>query len=484
MAYLSPHFDYDIFISYAHANNAKGWVSRLHNDLLIELNGILEGVTIWRDDQELRGNTLFNEKIKNSVNRSALFLAVSSSRYFKSVYCRDELRWFHQKAAQDPCGRSLNSEGRLFNLLIHDIPHTEWPDEYTGITQYKFFDSLGLECNQSEKGFEVEVKKLAVSICKLLDNLKQVLPNQPAGNLPPPPPANGPTVFLAATASALKVRREQVLNELSEKGINVITKVPPPRDSAGHDKRVREVMKQTDLSVHLLCEDMGDEMDETPEKSYSQRQVELGMEEAKSQFVWIPPSLDIESPEIYAGHRLFLQDLVEKERAASHRVRREKPTDLSRVIVETLEEIKKARETPLPPALSSVLLNTHAKDQVHALELYKILLDRKVQPYLEPEQEDSLQGSSLLAQRMKQVSRLIIVFGSADEEWVLSRLGQAMQLAITQKCQIKTYGIYLAPPRTRAKDGNFSFPPWAPVYPFDQHDIADSQKMRQILESA
>jgi hypothetical protein len=69
MAYLSPHFDYDIFISYAHANNAKGWVSRLHNDLLIELNGILEGVTIWRDDQELRGNTLFNEKIKNSVNR-------------------------------------------------------------------------------------------------------------------------------------------------------------------------------------------------------------------------------------------------------------------------------------------------------------------------------------------------------------------------------------------------------------------------------
>src|SRR5690348_5692923 len=93
MAYL-PGFEHDIFISYVHDNNQDGWVTRLHDDLQKELDGSVKGVKIWRDC-ELNSNTRFDDKIRKTIEGSAIFLPITSKRDLMSEYCRQELEWFH-----------------------------------------------------------------------------------------------------------------------------------------------------------------------------------------------------------------------------------------------------------------------------------------------------------------------------------------------------------------------------------------------------
>lgn len=99
MAYTSA-YQYDIFISYAHDDNdvlsaEAGWVTQFHNYLeswLIKRRR-LKGLTIWFDDQ-LNGNTAFDQAIQDGINNSALFFVLHSGNYQDSDYCRKELNWF------------------------------------------------------------------------------------------------------------------------------------------------------------------------------------------------------------------------------------------------------------------------------------------------------------------------------------------------------------------------------------------------------
>src|SRR5262245_16148860 len=76
MPYL-PNFDYDIFISYAHANNdyPKGWVTDFHGALQRMLNASVRGVTIWRD------NNLDSNPCFDAGSRSGSRTQQSSSRF-------------------------------------------------------------------------------------------------------------------------------------------------------------------------------------------------------------------------------------------------------------------------------------------------------------------------------------------------------------------------------------------------------------------
>ena len=93
MSYL-PGFDYDIFISYAHVNNQRaderdeGWVAQFQKHLEVQLSmlvGRVGVVKIWWDT-ELDGSRLFDQTIQDRINRSALFIALTSNGYLASDY--------------------------------------------------------------------------------------------------------------------------------------------------------------------------------------------------------------------------------------------------------------------------------------------------------------------------------------------------------------------------------------------------------------
>ena len=109
MAYL-PNFEFDVFISYAHVDDltalgsgSPGWVHQFHEQLKIYLwkrAGRADSVKIWRDPV-LDGNQLFDRTIQERVERSALFVALTSQGYVESEYCLKELHCFHRRATAD-----------------------------------------------------------------------------------------------------------------------------------------------------------------------------------------------------------------------------------------------------------------------------------------------------------------------------------------------------------------------------------------------
>lgn len=143
MAYL-PGFKHDIFISYAHDNNpggeagAGGRITRLHRLLeerLRELTG--RELDIWRDTT-LALNQEFDKTIRQAIDDSAIFLAVNSTAYRNSGYCKQEIEWFVARTQEDGYGPSIVDRKRIFNLLLEGIHYSKWPPSFQGATQYNF----------------------------------------------------------------------------------------------------------------------------------------------------------------------------------------------------------------------------------------------------------------------------------------------------------------------------------------------------------
>ena len=498
MGYL-PGFDYDIFISYAHVDNETadkdepGWVSLFREHLEVQLSkrvGRIGAVKIWQDPS-LEGSQLFDQTIQDGINRAAIFLALTSTGYLASEYCQQELKWFCRKAETEPVGLTVGDRMRVFNLLLNNIPHTEWPQEFGRTSGYPFHDAekedeFGYPTDPKEKVFQQQIRKLVDSIYKILAALKEKEPvitrpvqreeervedvDQTEASF---------TVFLADAADTLRKVRSRVINELEQEGIRVLHGTPPPYDAASHEKVVLDQIGKSDLTVHLLDGWPGREIEGNESRSYPQRQAELAIEKACSQFIWVPQTLDIKTVED-EDYRSFLDQLENGKRDEStYNFMRESPSSITREILEKIEQIKASSK--LAPAPSAALVDTHFRDQLHALELIRFLTEKNIQPYINPEEDDPRKNMKILEERLKQVSKLIIVYGSVTEEWVRARLGAAVQIAITENCPLKSCAIYYATPQKKSAGGNFKLG-FFPVQTFDSSDLSDPKMLANLLE--
>jgi hypothetical protein len=103
--------------------------------------------------------------------------------------------------------------------------------------------------------------------------------------------------------------------------------------------------------------------------------------------------------------------------------------------------------TPDSASLTA-LLDTHFKDQLHALDLSRYLIQRGVQPYINPQEDDPGQNLEVFTERLKQATILILFCGAVADEWLRARLGVALKIAIAEACPLRACAAYLAPPRS------------------------------------
>ena len=123
MAYTQG-FNNDIFISFSHEDNLaptgqkeKGWVVQFRELLEIWLRRRgLRGLSIWWDEEQLRGNTDFDARIEECLAKTALLVVLHSRNYRQSDYCRKELEWFVSHVRQPPLGLSIGDNRRILNL--------------------------------------------------------------------------------------------------------------------------------------------------------------------------------------------------------------------------------------------------------------------------------------------------------------------------------------------------------------------------------
>jgi hypothetical protein len=488
MAYV-PNFEYDIFISYAHVDNlttpteTKGWITTFEEFLEVFLSrrvGEIGTVKIWRDPT-LDGSQLFDTTIKNRIKESALFLAFTSTGYLTSDYCHHELEWFHENATTNNLGVNVGDRMRVLNVLLNNIPYQEWPQYFGKTSGYPFFDSeneedLGYPIKCGGESFETRLRKLVEAIYKTLMAIKDVVaPTASAKTFTK-------TIYLADTADSLVRYRKRLLNDLGN-NVRIVSNVPPPYDAESHQAKVIEAMTTADLSVHLLDDLPGREIQGEEGKSYPQKQVELGLQHAKSQFIWVPNTLELETVEDQ-GYKTFINELQNGNRgAANYCFIKGSASSISREVTEMLERRPPPGQNGQPSVSAATLVDTHLKDQLHALRLGQFLLEKCIQPYINPEEDDPQKNMKVLEERLKQVNKLIVIFGDVAEEWVRARLAVAVQIAITARVQLKACGVYFAPPRQRGPVGIFNLP-FLPVYEFDNRDISNPHNLGPMLNGA
>jgi TIR domain len=98
---------YDVFVSYAHADNEKplesaaqyGWVTTLAHNLNTGPGHYRKNLFI---DHQLKPGDPFSDDLVTKVENSALLLLLLSQNYIDSKWCGKELEHFIRTHANDP----------------------------------------------------------------------------------------------------------------------------------------------------------------------------------------------------------------------------------------------------------------------------------------------------------------------------------------------------------------------------------------------
>ena len=481
-----PGFDYDIFISYAHVDDLEGWVRAFHEALEIKLAqrfGRIGRVQIWRD-KNLTGDALFDDVIKNRIKRSALFLALNSHGYNESDFCKQEVDWFHDKADADPYGVRIGERMRLFNVRLYDIPHTEWPEEFGRTSGFAFFDPDADEpLPAGDKAYKSQLNALVKAIDNNLKafhekaSLTQSLsPTAPAAE--DPSATDSFDLFVAEVADTQLDTRKRLVSDLERQGFTVHKRLPPPYSAAEHERAVIAAMQQSLLSVHLLDDLAGADIDGDEDSSYPPKQVELGQQHAGSQLVWVPGHLDMEAISDQRQKDL-LKGLRDQERDTAGRFIQVLPNEIPGAIRELLEDLKAAQASSTDAQPLAALLDTHIKDQMLAMEISQYLLRHNIRPFINPQEDDPRRNLEGLKEQLRRTKALIVFYGQVSEEWVRAGLTEAMKIIIEEGYPVKAYGVYLAPPHNGKAGLNLG----PGMIPMDNRDGFDPASVKPLLDS-
>ena len=432
MGYI-PGFDYDIFISYSHTDNMnienqQGWVEQFYNVLRIALWQSVgtEEIKIWWDDKRLDGGVIFNDAIADGIKRSAILLCLNSPSFLNSPYCKKELDLFYNTAKFDAIGLKVEDRSRIINVLLNNIPYAQWPLELSGTSGFAFHDVK--EEDEEYKGhrlepntapFKEKLNSLCDSLAILLDFLAKPVVVKPEFS-----------IYFGDVTETLSKVKKLTIKELEKAGFKIITGIPPPDDAEQHEIAVKEKLKESAFAVHLLNQYPGREIDGQDAMWYPQKQVELSLQYAKQQLIWVPKEMDInligEAP-----YKTFMQGL-DSGKQVPNKIEyiRGTKSELTQQIKDLAEQLKKQLAQP-PEGKLSVLLDTHYNDQMYALELSKSLLENQIQPFINPQDDDPRKNINILEDRISQVNKLVFFYGNVAAEWVSERMKAALQLILS-----------------------------------------------------
>ena len=455
MGYI-PGFDYDIFISYSHTDNIniakqQGWVEQFYDVLRITLWQLVgtEKIKIWWDDKRLDGGVIFDDAIADGIKKSAILICLNSPSFLNSVYCKKELDLFYNTAKYDSIGLKVGDDrSRIINVLLNNISYSQWPVELSGTSGFRFHDvededdneDTGHKLEPNTPSFKEKLDDLSDSLAKLIKILAK--PVEPNGKF---------SIYFGDVAESLSKVKKLTIKELEKAGFNIITGLPPPDETDQHEIAVKEKLKESDLAVHLLNQYPGREIDGEDTMWYPQKQVELGLQHAKQQLIWVPKETDIgligEEP-----YKTFITGL-DSGKQLSNKIEyiRGTKSELPQQIKNLAEHLKKQLLQPATGKLS-VLLDTHYNDQMYALELSKSLLENQIQPFINPQDDDPRKNINILEDRISQVNKLVFFYGKVAAEWVSERMKAALQLILSNQYPVKEFFVFMLPPHKDPHD--------------------------------
>jgi hypothetical protein len=436
---FTPGFEYDIFISYTHRDNypvvsgKPGWVDQFHESLenwLTKRRGLTE-LRIWRD-RELDGNTEFNVSIENKIKGAALFLVLHSRNYPRSAYCKKELQWFVQYNSERPGGLRVGERLRILNVMLNNIPHSEWPEELGKTSGFPMHDArekedLGEFTWPEAELFQRQLRAVVDAVeVTLRDYADMSAATAEAPDSAAEPEADaGVRVFVADVPDSLEMFRERLISEIREHAV-LLGDIPPPLERVEHEKSVVQALARASLSIHLLDAWPGRRLVDDRQTTYPRAQAEIALASPTSSIFWVPELLDLDEceDERQGG---WLAQLENGSRADMRYewVRSSRPAFVE-LVLQRIDALK--AQAPRESHAPVFLIDTHQKDQSYAYKLADLLADRGADVDFNKESPDPAESLKDFERAVQKVQNLVIMFGRVSGSWVAARIKTAVKV--------------------------------------------------------
>ena len=471
-------YEYDLFISYAHIDDLspfgeeKGWIDLLHERLSVLLAQALGyEPRIWRDGHRLQGNDELSGAIGAGVTRSLLLVPIISPRYVQSDWCNREMEAFHAAQVSAPAPGSPVFRSRVFKVVKTPLPeHLREcePAHIRNLIGYQFYgedESSGVLTEFSpaptDKQYWRALGRLVSDIKQTLIELKHTPPAHPsptAGALAAPTPTPAQTVrttpaeslstaplnsaapskfvYLAETTGDLAREREEVRDELRQRGYGVLPEQRLPLDERRQiEEVVRADLARCGLSIHMVGPRYGSTPEDDP-ASVVQIQERLAAERGAAdasfqRLLWTPPGLGTPALEVTDARQKSFVETLQAGLTAGAELLQTTVEDLKTRAVEKLTAAAKAQAAAATAAaagsrrtkLKQVYLICENRDRefIRPIKQYLFKERFEVITWLEGDA-----GAERLTEyhrkNLRECDAALIYFGSGDEPWVRKNL--------------------------------------------------------------
>jgi hypothetical protein len=283
---------------------------------------------------------------------------------------------------------------------------------------------------QQHQRYLQKIDDLAVYLAEVLDIMDRKLP-------PPPPPPFEKTIYLAETTPDLGVERERVVRELRDRGFHVLPD-SEPRAGQSYEEAVREDLRRSRLSIHLVgrssgveaenasAGDAGDAGKEAAAGSRAKFFVEVQNDLAAARsaddpkfvrLVWIPEGLEAADARQEEFVRRLLNDGASQRGAEVTR----KPFEAVKTrIIQILEPPKPLLRDP--ENLKRVYLMCDKLDFNSIVAVRAYLRGKGFEVIPSARDGEQSQVSKYHKEVLKECDATLIFYGSTSESWIRLKL--------------------------------------------------------------
>jgi len=458
---LIPGLEYDIFISYVHADNESetdgqdGWIDQFYKYLDTKLNKHSRDIKIWCDSKNLDRSEVFDNTIAEAIDKSAIMICLYSRLYPQSNYCVKELEHFYTKAAKEKIGLTVGNRSRIIPVFMSNIPYTNWLDKLTGTSGFPFHDNndYGDPLKNTSPEYGAQMIQLRNALVRIFEDFPKENTQTVEPVRLPKEKENGFTIYLSEVNDSMFDRREGIIADLIGKGYNIQVGDTSVINANDHEKVTKEAIEQAQLAVHILGKFPGRKIPGETDARFIQTQTEIGLRTKTPQLIWISSEIDISHIESHE-HQEFLEALQEGTLAPKkYEFVRGNEGELAMLIDEYAKQLQeKLAQKTLGQESSNgssvkVLLDTHTDDFKQAFSLKKILNEYNVDLIFNPEDGDPQENIKSLYSNISEAKKFIFLYGNENHrDWVDIRVKNTLKKLMDYDRYGQDIFIYVTPP--------------------------------------
>jgi hypothetical protein len=438
MAYVSG-YDHDVFVSYAHADEAADSSGKWATELVDRLRGALkhrlggsEELRIFFDTASLRSNQQLEEML-TAARRSAVFLAIASRSYASRAWTRQELAAFV---------RVPEDTSRLFAIECLPLAEGElYPAPLQEHHRMPFWRAVSPSNTPVPLSLELDPGAFHQRIYDLAEQIRgQLIILRRNGSVEPIAPGSSHgRVLLAQVTEDLEDERDELRRYLDQFGVAVAPAATYPQGGDEFRRDFEADLAQAGLLVQLLSTRPGRAPPDLIE-GYTRFQRDAAAARGIEIVQWRRPDIDLDSVTNPEHRELLMAETVIA-------------TGLEAFKAEVLR-----RATPTQPkktsTKSSLVFIDADRNDTEIAKALQLEFGRHNFPAIVPALEGpSEQVRADLEENIVDCDALVLVYGQTTDIWVRGQLKLYNKLKPKRTSPARIVALYRGPPPAKREVG-------------------------------